>query len=295
MQFFAETSSFINEGRMRGGCLVHCYAGVSRSATAIIAFLIDTLGLDATAAFEVVKRARPQANPNAGFLQQLKRYEAMNAMKRGRSSHADALSGYNSGSAHGAPADFGNGAVEARRGALASASSSLSAGVPHFNARFSIDQMGIGVGGVSAPAYTRVGAGGCVSHDVSRGGRSGLGANVWTTPVMTPRGPDAWPLRGVPLIASPPPPSPFPRFVYEGRNGRLEGGLEQASGRMLRRGGEQPARRAKEEILPQQTASRGLRRSDSTQGQSARSPQHSSTFYSYCLPPSRRYTTGFAL
>lgn len=38
-----QTSAFIHEGRMQGGCLVHCYAGVSRSSTVLMAYLIDTL------------------------------------------------------------------------------------------------------------------------------------------------------------------------------------------------------------------------------------------------------------
>ncbi|KAJ1489703.1 protein-tyrosine phosphatase-like protein, partial [Baffinella frigidus] len=59
-QFFEETSRFIHQGRMAGGVLVHCYAGVSRSATAILAYLIDSFGLDAGTSFEFIRRARPQ-------------------------------------------------------------------------------------------------------------------------------------------------------------------------------------------------------------------------------------------
>lgn len=41
--FSAQTSRFIHEARASGqGCLVHCFAGVSRSASVIMAYLIDT-------------------------------------------------------------------------------------------------------------------------------------------------------------------------------------------------------------------------------------------------------------
>jgi len=101
MRYFPETSLFIHEGRMSGGILVHCYAGVSRSASVIMAYMIDTLKLDAATAFEVLKRGRPQAYPNEGFQKQIKQYEAMHVgggahmqmphMQMPSASHADAL------------------------------------------------------------------------------------------------------------------------------------------------------------------------------------------------------------
>jgi hypothetical protein len=77
MRYFPETSLFIHEGRMSGGILVHCYAGVSRSAAVIMAYMIDTLKVDAATAFYVLQRGRPQAHPNEGFQKQIKQYEAM--------------------------------------------------------------------------------------------------------------------------------------------------------------------------------------------------------------------------
>jgi hypothetical protein len=77
LRYFPETSRFIHEGRTSGGgCLVHCFAGVSRSASIVMAYLIDTLGMDAAKAFDVLKRGRPQAYPNQGFQEQIKRYDA---------------------------------------------------------------------------------------------------------------------------------------------------------------------------------------------------------------------------
>ena len=77
LQYFPETSLFIQKGRMSGGILVHCHAGVSRSVAVIMAYMIDTLKLDAVTAFDVLKRGRPQAHPNVGFQKQIKQYEAM--------------------------------------------------------------------------------------------------------------------------------------------------------------------------------------------------------------------------
>ena len=95
LQYFPETSLFIQKGRMSGGILVHCHAGVSRSVAVIMAYMIDTLKLDAVTAFDVLKRGRPQAHPNVGFQKQIKQYEAMHV--GGGGAHADAA---NSNAAH---------------------------------------------------------------------------------------------------------------------------------------------------------------------------------------------------
>ncbi|RKO91466.1 protein-tyrosine phosphatase-like protein, partial [Blyttiomyces helicus] len=48
--------------------LVHCKAGRSRSATAVIAYLVAHEKLTLRAAYELVKRARPGVSPNIGFM-----------------------------------------------------------------------------------------------------------------------------------------------------------------------------------------------------------------------------------
>ena len=55
--------------------LVHCRAGVSRSATVCIAYLMQTLQLTTDQAFERVMLARPVVDPNLNFIQQLNRFE----------------------------------------------------------------------------------------------------------------------------------------------------------------------------------------------------------------------------
>jgi atypical dual specificity phosphatase len=50
-----------------GAVLVHCVAGVSRSASVVAAYLVAHHGLSLADAMARVKRARPVAHPNAGF------------------------------------------------------------------------------------------------------------------------------------------------------------------------------------------------------------------------------------
>ena len=54
---------------------VHCEAGVSRSASLVIAFLMKSEGLSFMDAFELVRSKRFQVLPNIGFASQLQRLE----------------------------------------------------------------------------------------------------------------------------------------------------------------------------------------------------------------------------
>mmetsp|Transcript_15564 Transcript_15564/g.28254 ORF Transcript_15564/g.28254 Transcript_15564/m.28254 type:complete len:176 (-) Transcript_15564:15-542(-) len=74
---FEECFNFINEARHAGGkVLVHCLAGISRSVTIIIAYVMATLSLSYLRALEYVKARRPWASPNSGFTKQLRHFEA---------------------------------------------------------------------------------------------------------------------------------------------------------------------------------------------------------------------------
>ncbi|KAJ3551832.1 hypothetical protein NM688_g4482 [Phlebia brevispora] len=53
------------------GVLVHCLAGVSRSATIVAAYLMYAKGLDPTTALDLIRAARPYVDPNSNFLHQL--------------------------------------------------------------------------------------------------------------------------------------------------------------------------------------------------------------------------------
>ncbi|XP_023179247.2 dual specificity protein phosphatase MPK-4 [Drosophila hydei] len=57
--------------------LVHCYFGVSRSSSAVIAYMMKRHGLDYQPAYELVLAKRRFVQPNAGFVAQLKLFRRM--------------------------------------------------------------------------------------------------------------------------------------------------------------------------------------------------------------------------
>lgn len=72
---FTPTAEFIEQAVMGGGrVLVHCNAGKSRSVTLTAAWIMHSTGMTAFEAIETVRKARPEALPNAAFLRQLHAY-----------------------------------------------------------------------------------------------------------------------------------------------------------------------------------------------------------------------------
>jgi protein-tyrosine phosphatase len=65
----------------QGKILVHCLAGVSRSATIVIAYLMKTQNLPFEQAYEVVRQKREFANPNQGFRKQLEEFYKKTVLK----------------------------------------------------------------------------------------------------------------------------------------------------------------------------------------------------------------------
>lgn len=57
---------------------VHCVAGISRSASLVIAYIMKTRLMDYYEAFEMVKEKRRVVDPNEGFVRQLTLYHKMN-------------------------------------------------------------------------------------------------------------------------------------------------------------------------------------------------------------------------
>jgi protein-tyrosine phosphatase len=55
-----------------GGVLVHCAAGVSRSTSVVLAYLMTRKGMSLADALQFVRKVRPIVSPNPGFLDQLK-------------------------------------------------------------------------------------------------------------------------------------------------------------------------------------------------------------------------------
>ncbi|XP_068959686.1 dual specificity protein phosphatase 22 isoform X2 [Petaurus breviceps papuanus] len=73
---FKESIRFIHECRLRGeGCLVHCLAGVSRSVTLVVAYIMTITDFGWEDALHMVRAGRSCANPNMGFQKQLQEFE----------------------------------------------------------------------------------------------------------------------------------------------------------------------------------------------------------------------------
>jgi protein-tyrosine phosphatase len=74
-QHFAECFEFI-DAEPRANVLVHCQAGVSRSATIVLAYMMRTYHLSYDHAFHICKKRRHAIGPNANFVEQLRQFEA---------------------------------------------------------------------------------------------------------------------------------------------------------------------------------------------------------------------------
>jgi len=75
---FDETFEFIDQARLSSGnVLVHCMAGISRSATVVTAYLMRKFGFSMGDSLEMVQKARPIVCPNGMFRFQLQLYEDM--------------------------------------------------------------------------------------------------------------------------------------------------------------------------------------------------------------------------
>ena len=62
----------VDEGRRKNvGVLVHCLAGISRSVTVTVAYLMFCKSLSLEDAYEFLRRVRPNISPNFNFMGQL--------------------------------------------------------------------------------------------------------------------------------------------------------------------------------------------------------------------------------
>jgi len=75
-EYFDDAFRFIAEAHANGSAvLVHCRAGISRSPTVVLAYLMQREGMSLNDAYTVLKRVRPCVSPNLDFMGQLVQYE----------------------------------------------------------------------------------------------------------------------------------------------------------------------------------------------------------------------------
>ncbi|KAI4881557.1 hypothetical protein NFI96_027454 [Prochilodus magdalenae] len=76
LPWLEKTNEFIDKAKL-SNCrvIVHCLAGISRSATIAIAYIMKTMGLSSDDAYRFVKDRRPSISPNFNFLGQLLEFE----------------------------------------------------------------------------------------------------------------------------------------------------------------------------------------------------------------------------
>ena len=75
-QYFKESFDFIDDAIKNGGnVLVHCHAGVSRSSTILIAYIMKSKKMKLNDVIDLLKTKREKVSPNAGFMGQLRDYE----------------------------------------------------------------------------------------------------------------------------------------------------------------------------------------------------------------------------
>jgi dual specificity MAP kinase phosphatase len=75
-QFFEEAFDFIDEARTNNsGVLIHCHAGVSRSPTIAVAYLMKHYPMAMAEAYKFIKMRRSIISPNLNFMGQLWEFE----------------------------------------------------------------------------------------------------------------------------------------------------------------------------------------------------------------------------
>jgi hypothetical protein len=76
--YFEKSHDFINKAfDENGAVLVHCFAGISRSSTIIISYLIKYCSMSLKDAFNHVLNIKKDICPNIGFFKQLQNFELL--------------------------------------------------------------------------------------------------------------------------------------------------------------------------------------------------------------------------
>ena len=75
-KYFDEAGEFINKAlKEKGKVLVHCHAGISRSSTICLAYIIKYKKIGYDKAIKMVREKRAKISPNVGFEKQLREYQ----------------------------------------------------------------------------------------------------------------------------------------------------------------------------------------------------------------------------
>uniref|UniRef100_A0A182MH32 Dual specificity protein phosphatase 22 n=1 Tax=Anopheles culicifacies TaxID=139723 RepID=A0A182MH32_9DIPT len=84
-QYFSVCNDFIHSARLKqGNVLIHCLAGMSRSVTVAVAYIMCVTPLSWKEALKVVRAGRSIANPNLGFQNQLQEFETSKLIEERR-------------------------------------------------------------------------------------------------------------------------------------------------------------------------------------------------------------------
>lgn len=92
-KWFEEAAKFIDSVKnSKGRVLVHCQAGISRSATICLAYLISRYRLRLDEAYEYVKKRRSIISPNFNFMGQLLNWESESRLTERKVPNSELLS-----------------------------------------------------------------------------------------------------------------------------------------------------------------------------------------------------------
>jgi len=84
---FDRCFDFIDKNRKFTNVLVHCWAGISRSATIVITYLMKKYDFSFDEAHSFVKKKRRQIYPNPGFIRQMRNFDSQLRIKRNKANN----------------------------------------------------------------------------------------------------------------------------------------------------------------------------------------------------------------
>lgn len=87
----SENDNLMNRQKSRNRILCHCHAGISRSSTVTVAYLMFALNTSMEVALQWVTSCRPMAKPNPGFMAQLTEFEHFLDVKRAQIKDRDLI------------------------------------------------------------------------------------------------------------------------------------------------------------------------------------------------------------